>query len=153
MSKIIKEIIIMLLVALAGMLLFAVLFYEYIPNRKVVPEVSQYTASEKIQELKADDIDTRNEQVIKTFEVTSSDLSNYKVTNDYVAGKSNPFEPIAESPDSGSSTTKPGNTNESGSSTKTDTETNTSESTKSKDTDTSSKTDKKDDTDEVVTTK
>ena len=50
MTKIIKEIIIMLLVALAGMLLFAVIFYEYIPNRKVVPEVSQYSASEKIKE-------------------------------------------------------------------------------------------------------
>ena len=79
MSKIIKEIIIMLLVALAGMLLFAVIFYEYIPNRKVVPEVTQYSASEKIKELKADNIDKRDEQIIKTFKVTSSDLSNYKV--------------------------------------------------------------------------
>jgi len=59
MSKIIKEIIIMLLVALAGMLLFAVIFYEYIPNRKVVPEVAMYNASEKIKELKADDIDKK----------------------------------------------------------------------------------------------
>lgn len=50
MAKIIKEIIIMLLVALAGMLLFAVIFYEYIPNRKVVPEVIQYSASEKIKD-------------------------------------------------------------------------------------------------------
>ena len=41
MAKIIKEIIIMLLTCLAGMLLFAVILYEYIPNRKVVPEIAQ----------------------------------------------------------------------------------------------------------------
>ena len=44
MSKIIKEIIIMLLVCLVGMLLFSVIFYEYIPNRKIIPEVTQYSA-------------------------------------------------------------------------------------------------------------
>lgn len=146
MSKIIKEIIIMLLVALAGMLLFAVIFYEYIPNRKVVPEVTQYSASEKIKELKADNIDKRDEQIIKTFKVTSSDLSNYKVTNDYVAGKSDPFAPTKQSPDADSSTKKPGSSNNSNSSTtkKTDADTDTN----SKKTD-----DSKDKTEEVVTTK
>lgn len=148
MTKYIKEIIIMLLVALAGMLLFAVIFYEYIPNRKVVPEVSQYSASEKIKELKADDIDKRNEQVIKTFEVTSSDLSNYKVTNDYVAGKSDPFEPIAESPDSGSTTTKPGTNNNSNSSTTTNTENNEKDSSDIKDED-----NKQEEKEDVITTK
>ena len=49
MAKIIKEIIIMLLTCLAGMLLFAVVLYEYIPNRKVVPEVAMYNASDKIK--------------------------------------------------------------------------------------------------------
>lgn len=91
MAKVIKEIIIMLLTCLAGMLLFAVIFYEFIPNKKVVPEIAKYNASEKIKELMSDDIDKRNETIIKTFEVTSSDLTNYKIANDYVAGKSNPF--------------------------------------------------------------
>ena len=81
----------MLLTCLAGMLLFAVIFYEFIPNKKVVPEIAKYNASEKIKELISDDIDKRNETIIKTFEVTSSDLTNYKIANDYVAGKSNPF--------------------------------------------------------------
>ena len=91
MAKIIKEIIIMLLTCLAGMLLFAVVLYEYIPNRKVVPEVAMYNATDKIKELKADDIDKKNETIIKTFQVTSSDLTNYKIANDYVPGNSNPF--------------------------------------------------------------
>ena len=151
MSKIIKEIIIMLLVALAGMLLFAVIFYEYIPNRKVVPEVSQYSAPEKIKELMADDIDTRNEQIIKTFEVTSSDLSNYKVTNDYVAGKSNPFEPTNKSPDAGSSTKKPASDNNTNSSTTTNTDED--EDTESNETETSNKTTVPEEKEDVVTTK
>lgn len=91
MTKIIKEIIIMLLVCLVGMLLFAVIFYEFIPNRKVVPEVTQYSTSDKIKEQLSDDIDKQDDQIVKTFEVTSSDLINYKTTKDYVPGKSNPF--------------------------------------------------------------
>lgn len=110
MAKVIKEIIIMLLTCLAGMLLFAVIFYEFIPNRKVVPEVAQYNASEKIKELKADDIDKKNETIIKTFEVTSSDLTNYKIANDYVPGKADPFGSSKTSPDAGSTTKKSGNT-------------------------------------------
>ena len=106
MAKIIKEIIIMLLVCLAGLLLFAVVLYEYIPNRKEVPEIAQYNPSEKIKELKADDIDKKNETIIKTFEVTSSDLANYKVANDYVPVKSNPFGTGKSNPDSDSSTKK-----------------------------------------------
>jgi len=103
MAKIIKEIILMLLTCLAGMLLFAVIFYNYIPNRKIVPEVAQYNASEKIKALKADDIDKRNETIIKTFQVTSSDLINYEIANDYVPGKSNPFGSAKSNPDAGSS--------------------------------------------------
>ena len=106
MAKIIKEIILMLLTCLAGMLLFAVVFYNYIPNRKIVPEIAVYNASEKIKELKSDDIDKRNETIIKTFQVTSSDLTNYKIANDYVAGKSNPFGSAKTNPDAGSSTKK-----------------------------------------------
>lgn len=150
MTKIIKEIIIMLLVALACMLLFAVIFYEYIPNRKVVPEISKYSASEKIKELKADNIDQRNEQIIKTFEVTSSDLSNYKVTNDYVAGKSDPFDSTKQSPDASSSTKKPGNNNNSNSSTTENTDTETEK--KDNDTDKSEKNETTK-SEEVVTTK
>ena len=44
-AKIIKEIIIMLLVALATMLVLAVSFYQYAPSKKIVPEISNYKAS------------------------------------------------------------------------------------------------------------
>jgi len=110
MTKIIKELIIMLLVCLVGMLLFAVVFYEYIPNRKIVPEVAKYEASEQVKEMLADTVDQQEtNKVVTTYSVTSSDLVNYKATKDYVPGKSNPFATVAEDPETGSTTKKSGN--------------------------------------------
>lgn len=99
MAKIIKEIIIMLLVCLITMLLLAIGLYRYIPNRKTVPEIVTYTATEEVQDLLADNIDTKTgeDNVILTYEVTASDLNNYKNTNIYVPGKSNPFAPASSS--------------------------------------------------------
>lgn len=99
MAKIIKEIIIMLLVCLITMLLLAICLYKYIPNRKTVPEIVTYTATEEVQDLLADNIDTKTDgdNVILTYEVTASDLNNYKNTNIYVPGKSNPFAPASSS--------------------------------------------------------
>ena len=95
MAKIIKEIIMLLLVCLVALLLLAVVFYEFIPTRKNVSEVSSYKDTAKISELLSDDID---KNVILTYEegeyeVTSSDLKNYEVAEKYVPGKANPFAP------------------------------------------------------------
>lgn len=92
-AKTIKEIIIMLVIALITMLLLAIVLYQYIPSKKVVPQVTEYHVSESVQDLLEDDIDNRSKEdkVILTYEVTSSDLKNYQKTNDYVPGKSNPF--------------------------------------------------------------
>lgn len=110
MAKVIKEIIIMLLICLVGMLLFAVIFYEYIPNRKIVPEVTEYSASDKVQELLADNVDEEKSQVVLTYEVTSKDLNNYEATNEYVPGKANPFAVVSQDVD-GSTTEEPNGTN------------------------------------------
>ena len=94
MTKIIKEIIIILLICLATMLALAIALYQYIPNRKVVPEITQYKASEETQELLEDDIDTRtgkNDDNKAVLTLTSTDLNNYRKSYDYVPGKSNPF--------------------------------------------------------------
>lgn len=92
-TKVIKEIIIMLVVCLLTMLVLAIALYQYIPSKKIVPEISTYTASADVQDLLEDDIDSRTnkDKVILTYEVTSSDLNNYQTTKDYVPGKSNPF--------------------------------------------------------------
>lgn len=109
MAKVIKEIIIMLLICLVGMLLFAVVFYEFIPSRKSVAEVTKYVATDEVQQMLADDIDEENQQVIKTYEVTSSDLNNYEFKNEYVPGKANPFEYLPENVE-GQATTNNSNT-------------------------------------------
>ena len=98
--KVIKEIMIMLLVCLVGILLFAVVFYEYIPSRKEVSEVAAYEPTSAVKEQLSDNIDQMDEQVILTFEqgdyeVTSTDLNRYKNKNIYVPGKANPFATVS----------------------------------------------------------
>ena len=113
MAKVIKEIIIMLVICLLTML--AIALYRYIPNRKAVPEVVTYTASEDVQDLLEDNIDTKSDQdnVILTYEVTASDLSGYQSTNTYIPGKSNPFAPASSSvsTDGGSDSNNSGDNN------------------------------------------
>ena len=89
----------MLVICLLTMLVLAIALYRYIPNRKAVPEVVTYTASEDVQDLLEDNIDTKSDQdnVILTYEVTASDLSGYQSTNTYVPGKSNPFASASSS--------------------------------------------------------
>lgn len=115
MAKVIKEIIIMLVICLLTMLVLAIALYRYIPNRKAVPEVVTYTASEDVQDLLEDNIDTKSDQdnVILTYEVTASDLSGYQSTNSYVPGKSNPFAPASSSvsTDGGSDSNNSGDNN------------------------------------------
>ena len=70
MTKAIKEIAIMLLVCLVTMLILAIALYKYIPNKKNVPEINKYVASEQVKDLLEDDIDTRsdNKKVLLTYE-------------------------------------------------------------------------------------
>lgn len=118
MAKTIKEIIIMLLVCLVTMLVLAIALYQYIPNRKAVPEITTYVATEDVQDLLEDNIDTKkdDDNVILTYEVTSSDLNNYQSINSYVPGKSNPFAAYSGSvstDENGTSTDNNGNGGES----------------------------------------
>lgn len=105
--KIFKETLIMLLTCLAGILLFAVVFYKYIPNKKDVPEIKKYSASETVLEQLADNVDQDKDKIIKTYEVTSLDLNNYKVTKDYVPGKANPFASPKENVETNATTENP----------------------------------------------
>lgn len=91
MAKVIKEIIIILLICLASILIFAILLYDYIPNRKIVAEVSQYQASPEVETLLADNIDSKENEIVLTYEVTAKDLNNYEANDKYVRGKANPF--------------------------------------------------------------
>jgi len=89
-KSILKEIIIILLLLLAIVLALGVLFYDYIPANKIVPNVATYSTSESIKNELNEQI-TEDETVLVTYEVTAGDLKNYEKTKDYKKGKQNPF--------------------------------------------------------------
>lgn len=110
-KSIIKELIIVLLLCLAIILVLGILFYEYIPIAKEVPEDVKYSTSDEIQEQKTEIRGlTADEEYYsgETDSINSDDLNNYRRTQDYVPGKANPFaayETTAETPtENGSST-------------------------------------------------
>lgn len=90
-KKVIKEIIIVLLLCLAIILLLGLLLYDYVPMAKVVPEPVSYVTPEEVQEelLSANGVD--ESQIVMTYQIDSTDLSNYKKIQDYKPGKTNPF--------------------------------------------------------------
>ena len=94
MKSIIKETFIMILLCIAIILVLGVLFYDYIPTNKAVPnKLEAYTTPEKIESEIKEEI-TEMEKAEVSYEITSSDLSLYKQSNSYVSyvpGKVDPF--------------------------------------------------------------
>lgn len=131
-KSVLKELIIVLLLCLAIILVLGILFYEYIPIAKEIPEQVSYSTSDAIQEQKTEIRGlTADEEYYsgETDSIDSDDLNNYRRTQDYVPGKANPFSPYQEQPaenttNSGSSN---GGTSSSGSSSSSDTNTSTSD--------------------------
>ena len=112
-KNIIKEIIIVLLLILAIILILGILLYEYVPNNKIIPQQVSYTTPENVKKELSTSENVDDSQVIMTYEVTATDLTNYKKTKDYVSGKKNPFESI-ESQNTTTENTTSGNTVNSG---------------------------------------
>ena len=90
-KTIIKELIIVLLLCLAIILLIGILFYEYIPMGKTLPNPVSYTTPENVKQELAETTGVDEEQVIMTYEVDEDDLYNYRRVQDYKPGKANPF--------------------------------------------------------------
>ena len=83
-----------MLICLAIILVLGILFYEYIPLAKEVPEDVKYSTSDEIQEQKTEIRGlTADEEYYsgETDSINSDDLNNYRRTQDYVPGKANPF--------------------------------------------------------------
>lgn len=122
-KNVIKEIIIVLLLALAIILILGVLLYRYTSYNKVLPEEVSYTIPENIKQELATSTNPEAEQPILTYEVTASDLKTYQRTKEYVQGRRDPFASVEDTTTqnatsgntaTGSQTT--GNTNSSSSS-------------------------------------
>ena len=98
-KSIIKEIIIMLLVCLAILLVLCVLLYDFIPSNKVLPAEVSYAPSEEIKYELESAVKGEQTEVVLSYEVTSTDLKNYEKSDDYNAGKVNPFSEYIEKPE------------------------------------------------------
>ena len=119
-KNVIKEIIIVLLLALAIILIHGVLLYEYVPANKIIPERVSYTTSENVKEELQTDESAETTELDITYHIDTTDLNNYKKTQDYVPGKKNPFSSTT------TGTTTDGNTNTGTTGTNSNTNTNTS---------------------------
>lgn len=89
-KSVLKEIVIILLLSVAIMLILMVLFYDYIPMSKVIPDREEYVTPNEVQEELAEEI-SQNNTVPITYSITDADLNIYKQTGTTVEGKSNPF--------------------------------------------------------------
>lgn len=98
-KSIIKETIIMLLVCLAILLVLCILLYDFIPSNKILPAEVSYQASEEIQKELDSAVNGETTKVVLSYEVTATDLKNYEKSDDYNAGKVNPFSAYVEPPE------------------------------------------------------
>lgn len=94
MKRFLKELMITILLCIALVLIFAVIFYDYIPINKTIPEPINYTMPESLSEVKEElknAVQNEEEKIIVTYEIDESDLSGYKKQGSYKEGKVDPF--------------------------------------------------------------
>lgn len=117
MKSIIKEIIIVLLLALAIILILGVILYEYVPSNKIIPETVSYVTPENIQQELQQEENIDDTEVVITYKIDSTDLNNYKKIQEYVPGKKNPFAIVPEETEEDGNTITDGNIVQGGTST------------------------------------
>lgn len=92
-KTILKEIIIMILLCVAILFILSVLFYDYNPINKIVPNKIAYSVPENIKNELTEEEEIENKLVVenKVYTIQGSDLNLYKKTNTYNPSKENPF--------------------------------------------------------------
>lgn len=128
-KNIIKEMIIFLLLALAIILIFGVLLYKYVPANKIIPEKVSYTTPENVKTELQTDENVDDSEVVVTYQIDSTDLSNYKKIQEYVPGKKNPFASVQQDNSTAGSNSNSGTTENSSSNNKSNTNSSTGTST------------------------
>ena len=104
-KSVIKEIIITLLLVFCILLIICVLLYGYIPSQKETPQAVKYSVTSAASSALKEAV-TEETQVVLTYEVNATDLTNAEKINTYNPGKANPFstfEPKEEEADENSS--------------------------------------------------
>lgn len=125
MKSLAKEIFIIALLLMIVVFMIGMIFYEYMPNNKTVPEpiayVSDSSTTAILQQISAESADTETgktetQSVIKSYSIGSKELSTAASKQSYTSGKTNPFaeytDPISTNTVDGNTTTNQ-NTNNS----------------------------------------
>lgn len=90
-KSVIKEILIMLLLCVAIVLILGVIFYNYIPTNKAIPnKLAAYTTPENVKTEIEEEVEAAEKEEI-TYQIDGTDLKLYKSTHGYTTGKTNPF--------------------------------------------------------------
>jgi len=102
-KTILKEIIIMILLCVAILFILSVLFYDYNPINKIVPNKIAYSVPENIKNELEEEEKVENKLVVenKVYTIQGSDLNLYKKTNTYNPSKENPFAKTSSGAPSG----------------------------------------------------
>lgn len=116
-KTIFKETFIILLTCISIGLIIAIIFYQYMPNNRVIPsKVSAYATPDNVKEeiKNADDKYDLTEQT-QTYTITDADLTLYKKNQSYNPGKADPFavysEPVTPNTENGNSSNNNQNAN------------------------------------------
>ena len=101
MEKIIRICIIYLLIFVLIVFLLSIAFYEYKP-KVALSEIKKYTRTEQtsstIQEINTSEIaDVNNRNIIKSYAITSCDLTAYKLLDIYDESRPDPFSGVLRS--------------------------------------------------------
>ena len=90
-KSVIKEILIMLLLCVAIVLILGVIFYNYIPTNKAIPnKLAAYTTPENVKTEIEEEVEAAEKEEI-TYQIDGTDLKLYKATHGYTTAKTNPF--------------------------------------------------------------
>lgn len=107
MKSLTKEIFIIALLLMIVVFMIGMVFYNYMPNNKLIPEPISYSADSKttaiLQEISMSSSDTdsdgaESQSVIKSYSIGQKDLSTAASKQSYTSGKTNPFAEYKEEP-------------------------------------------------------
>lgn len=100
--KVAKEIFIMALLLMIVVFMIGLVFYEYMPNNKIIPDATSYSADSSttsvLQEIAAtstssgDDSSSGVDDVLlQSYSIGQQELSTAASKHSYTSGKTNPF--------------------------------------------------------------
>lgn len=123
MKSLSKELFIMALLLMVVVFMIGIIFYQYMPNNKTVPEPVSYRADSSttsiLQEIASTSTDNENsstsadtQSIIKSYSIGSKELSTAASKQSFTSGKTDPFaEYIEPTPTTDGNTTNTNTTN------------------------------------------